>query len=504
VVRKGKTTQKEIETDVIVIGYGCAGAVAGMEAHDRGSRVIILEKMPTGGGATFLSNGGIFVPTAMEFSEYLYHLCAGTTERDLIDTYVRDAMSIEDYFRGIGGVFERWVSQEVGVSFPPLGRPSWPKVPCGKSMVRGHIKAYEEGPIKENPSVAERIRAIGRAYGPDLWRLLKGNVDRRGIRVMTETRVEELVKNESGEVTGAVAVSRGEWVLFKAKKAVVLATGGFGANEAMRQAYLPCPFYYMGLSYATGDGLVLAQKAGAASWHMLGIVGQLGFKTPEYEAAFQTRVPSEKFVFVDRDGKRFYNETEMKLHNMWRIASLYDPERLRFPRIPCYLIFDEATRQKAPVSRDWRPQKDYEWSLDNSVEIEKGWIKRGSTLADLAGRISMEGSVLERTIRSFNESCRTGVDPEFGRAAEMMGPIDRPPYYALELWPGIISTSGGPRHDKESRVLDHSGRPIPRLYAAGELGSLFGWLYEPGGGLSECVVFGRIAGRNAAAEKPLR
>ena len=86
----------------------------------------------------------------------------------------------------------------------------------------------------------------------------------------------------------------------------------------------------------------------------------------------------------------------------------------------------------------------------------------------------------------------------------MMGPIDSPPYYALELWPGIISTSGGPRHDKESRVLDHGGQAHPEALCGGELGSLFGWLYEPGGGLCECIVFGRIAGRNAAAEHPIR
>ena len=95
------------------------------------------------------------------------------------------------------------------------------------------------------------------------------------------------------------------------------------------------------------------------------------------------------------------------------------------------------------------------------------------------------------------------MDPDFGRAKEMMGPIDTPPYYALQHWPVIVSVSGGPRHDKESRVLDQSGKPIPRLYAAGELGSLFAWLYEAGGGLAECIVFGRIAGNNAAAEKPV-
>ena len=498
-----KVYKKQIETDVVVVGYGGAGAVAAMTAHDQGSRVVLLEKMDAGGGATFLSNGGILVPTAMEYVNYLYAICTGFTDRDLLETFVEKAMRIEDYIRGIGGEFERWVSQEVGISFPPLARPSWPKVPSGTSMARGHIKAYVVTPQKENPSIAERVRAVGRAYGPDLWRLLTENVERRGIPVITNTRAKDLIKNQSDEVVGVVAERQGQEVLVKAKKAVILTTGGFGANEAMRQAHLPCPFYYLGPSHVVGDGLMMAQKAGAALWHMLGVVGQLGFKAPEYEAAFQTRVPSERFIFVDRDGKRFTNETEMKLHNMWRVASFYDPESLQFPRVPCYLIFDEVTRKKAPISRDWRPQNDYEWSLDNSAEIEKGWIKKGNRLAELARLIGMDESVLEHTVTAFNESCRSGVDPDFGRASEMMGPVDTPPYYAIEHWPVIVSTSGGPRHDKESRVLDDHGRPIPRLYAAGELGSLFGWLYEPGGGLAECIVFGKIAGHNAAAERPV-
>ena len=201
--------KKQIETDVVVIGYGGAGAVAAMTAHDKGSRVIILEKMATGGGATFLSNGGILVPTAMEYVDYLYTICAGFTDRDLLETFVEEAMKIEDYIRDIGGEFERWVSQEVGISFPPLTRPSWPKVPSGKSMARGHIKAYDVSPPKENPSIAERVRAVGRAYGPDLWRLLTENVERRAIPVMTSTPAKDLVKNEAGEVVGVVAEKAG-------------------------------------------------------------------------------------------------------------------------------------------------------------------------------------------------------------------------------------------------------------------------------------------------------
>lgn len=498
-----KVGKRDVEADVVVVGYGCAGAVAAMTAHDEGAQVLILEKMPSGGGATFLSNGGIFVPTAMEFSKYLYSICAGTTEPDILEAFVEKAMKIEDYIRDIGGEFERWVSQEVAVSFPPLTRPSWPKVPHGKAMARGHIKAYEPGPQIENPSFAERVRAVGRAYGPDIWKLVADNVERRGIKVLLNTPAKELVKNESGEVVGVTAEIQGERILVKARKAVILTTGGFGANQALQKAYYPCPFYYGGLSYATGDGLIMSQKAGAGMWHMLGIVGQLGFKAPEYEAAFQIRVPSERFVLVNRAGNRFADETNMKLHNMWRIVSYYEPEQLQYPRIPSYLIFDESTKKKAPMSRDWRPHNDYEWSLDNAVEVEKGWIKKGETLARLADQIGMDGSTLEQTVSAFNESCEKGLDADFGRAKEYMGPIDTPPYYALELWPMLISTQGGPRHDKESRVLDNEGKPIPRLYAAGELGSLFGMLYEAGGGLAECLVFGKIAGENAAAEKPL-
>jgi succinate dehydrogenase/fumarate reductase flavoprotein subunit len=496
--------RREIEADVVVVGYGCAGAVAAFTAHDAGARVVILEMMAEGGGASKISNGGIAIPLATEFADYLFSICNGLTDREVIDTYVEHAMKLEDYFREIDADFERWTTQEVGISFPPLTRPSWPKVAGGKQMARGHMKVKDPGPAMETMAMAERIRAVGRAYGPETWEVCTRNVEQRGIEVLTRTRVTDLVKNAAGEVVGVTAVSDGRELLVKANKAVILTTGGFAANETMKKAYLPCPLHYIGLSsYAQGDGIVMAQKAGAQMWHMLGIIGQIGFQAPEYDAAFQTRVPSEKFIIVDRDARRFINETEQKLHNMWRIVSTFDPERLIYPRIPCYMIFDETTRVKGPISRDQRVWNDYEWSLDNTAEIAKGWIKKGQTLMELAKEIGVDGTVLEHTIATFNLHCKNGQDLDFNRVKEMMGPIDTPPYYAIPQWPTIVSTSGGPRHDKDARVLDNAGKPIPRLYAAGELGSLFGWLYEAGGGLSECFVFGKIAGKNAASEPPV-
>jgi succinate dehydrogenase/fumarate reductase flavoprotein subunit len=282
-----------------------------------------------------------------------------------------------------------------------------------------------------------------------------------------------------------------------------MTTGGFGANEQLKKTFLHSPIMYAGTSFAQGDGLIMTQKIGAAFWHTYGVCGQVGFKAPELEQPFQPRATDEAFIWVDKHGRRYTNETQEKLHNAWRNCSLFDPEAMEYPRIPVYQIFDDVMMKKAPISRDWRPRGDHEWSLDNSEELARGWITKGETIGELARKLNMEESVLEETIEKFNACCRNGVDPEYGRAPETMKPIDKPAYYALKLEPMAISTGGGPAHDKQSRAVDYAGNPIPRLYVAGELSSVIGWLYEAGTGHAECIVFGKIAGLNAAKETPL-
>ena len=134
--------------------------------------------------------------------------------------------------------------------------------------------------------------------------------------------------------------------------------------------------------------------------------------------------------------------------------------------------------------------------------MAKGWIIRTKTIAELARRISADESTLESTIAKYNEYCEAGKDADFGRPKEHLRAIKGPPYYAIKLQPMLINTQGGPRRDKQARVIDVDGKPIPRLYAAGELGSIWGFMYQGANNVSECLVFGRIAGRNAAAEKP--
>ncbi len=211
-----------------------------------------------------------------------------------------------------------------------------------------------------------------------------------------------------------------------------------------------------------------------------------------------------RFVYVDKTAKRFANEAAIEIHDISRIVSIFDVDRFDFPRIPWYAIFDEVTRQMYPLCTGMGFNRDkYEWSSDNSAEIAKGWISQGETIRELARKLSLEESTLDQTVAKYNEYCEIGKDSDFDRAEETLIPIEAPPYYAIKLWPTLINTQGGPRRDKEARVLDWSGKPIPRLYAAGELGSIWGFLYQGAGNISECLVFGRIAGRNAAREEPL-
>lgn len=485
--------RQEMEADVLVVGYGGAGATAAIAAHDSGARVIILEKMTSGGGNTRLSGGGVLKPLSMELLQYLEALSLGTTEREVLEAFTANALQTEDWIREIGGEIER--RPYLPVTYPPVpSGPFFPKVSGAE-----HASPYSHG-VKgaENESGGER-----------LWKLLSGSVERRGIRVLTDSPVKELITNEKGEVVGVVAEREGKKVLIKAKRAVILTCGGFAYNESMKEAFLFCkPFHPFGTPAHTGDGIIMSQKVGAALWHMTAVTGYLGFKTPEYQAAFAMRFYSERFIHVNRAGKRFYNETGQELHHGWLAFSQIDANvnssHPGYPNIPAFAILDEVARRKGPLYRSVNAigiNRDYKWSLDNSEEIAKGWITRAKTICELARKISVDESSLDNTVTRYNEYSRSGRDTDFGRLRETLAPVETPPFYAIELWPGLVSTRGGPRRDKQARVLNHAGKPIPRLYAAGELGSVLGLLYGVSS-LTECLAFGRIAGRNAAAEKP--
>ena len=131
-------------------------------------------------------------------------------------------------------------------------------------------------------------------------------------------------------------------------------------------------------------------------------------------------------------------------------------------------------------------------------EVGKGWIKKAGTIRELAGLIGQNADALEASVTRYNTYAAQRQDPDWHRAGDRLSPIQAPPYYAMQLTPAFVNTQGGPRRDKDAQVMGVNGKPILGLYSAGELGSIYSFLYQGGGNIGECFAFGRIAGRNAA------
>ena len=308
---------------------------------------------------------------------------------------------------------------------------------------------------------------------------------------------------------------------------VILACGGFEADPNMqRQYWQGQPVMSTSFLGNTGDGIRMAVSVGADLWHMWHYHGTYGFRVAGYPLGVRTkRLPdwfpqadgtvtfSEMFtedravkmpwVLVDRSGRRFMNEYEPYMQDTGhRPLEYYRPETQTHPRIPCWLVADEAGRQQFPWGQPLYNDEHAElsWSPDNSVEVQNGVIQRANSIEELATLMAIDPETLRHTVETWNQSEAANVDEAYQRPASSMMPIKQPPYYAAQIWPLVSNTQGGPVHDSAQRILNPYGEPIPGLYAAGELGSVFGHLYLSGGNVTECFVGGQIAGEEAAAQ----
>jgi succinate dehydrogenase/fumarate reductase flavoprotein subunit len=310
-----------------------------------------------------------------------------------------------------------------------------------------------------------------------------------------------LIRDASGRIAGA-RLDTGDGPLeVVAHRGIVLACGGFSSSREMQRQFVGMDMPSFGPpGQHTGDGIKMAQDIGADLWHMNAGAAVFGYMVPAHQASWQHRMPSPGYIYVDHHGARFVDEAGLDNHAMGKMLTQFDPVRGEYPRIPSYILFDETTRVSGPVCHvRGGYNRRFNWSQDNSEEIERGWIKRADTVAELAARIGLEASVLVATVDRYNSHCRTGIDEDFGRTDGLQA-LESPPYYAIRAEPCLLNTQGGPRRDARSRILDVFGDPIPGLFGAGELGSIWSTLYPGSGNVSEALVFGRIAGREAAAQ----
>lgn len=496
--------QWDLEADIVVVGYGGAGAVAAITAHDAGARVLVLEKAPIeGGGSTRMAGGQaayIDKKDAAAAAEYLFTGCLGTTPMDVCRAWAEE----------IAGN-DAWLTQ-MGIGWMDM-------------RLRPGFKNFADF---QNFPGADALKLLAvKGGGPAFYKTVDQHIKNRKIEVLFGHPGTDLIQNPSTkEVIGVKAKPDGEekHINIKALKAVILSTGGFEFNEKMKNNYLsPHPIKFVGWKYNTGDGIRMAQAIGADLWHM-NVISSAGetILTPESEIGWMyPEAKGDSFIWVNRYGERFACESPSWFaHRASMGFNIWDWSGTQrdagYPCIPFYLIFDEKTRLAGGVG-NFSSQMgvlsipealggiSQQWSADNGREVELGWVKKGDTIRDLASAIggTIDPSRLEASVSRWNQFCAAGRDEDFERS-EKLAAIESPPFYGIEMYPGGFSTCGGPVKNGKAQVLDTRGIPVPRLYIAGELGSTAGHIYSMAGhNWAEFLAFGRIAGRNAAAETPL-
>jgi succinate dehydrogenase/fumarate reductase flavoprotein subunit len=494
-----KVKKWDYTTDVLVVGYGAAGGNAAIAAHDAGCKVLLIEKMEIAGGNSGVCAGSMNLPTNIEDAvDYYRKLSFGTVDEPLIKAFAEAMVGLPDMLRKMGAKFDEIPSNS---TYPAL--------------LKSKIKVFHFLP-----------------NGAGGFKFLADQVEKRGIKPKFKTRVMELVNDpDTREILGVRAESNGKTIYIKARKAVVLACGGYENNKEMQGFYnypgLSDFVWPWGTPGNTGDGLKMAFSVGAQCWHSSGLEWgsfcsnvaskELGGVAVGY--GLGRSMSTGSYLFVNKYGKRFMDEQVSPVHRKTPLEVLYfDSKKAEYTNIPCYMIFDEAYQKQGAVAAGvsyfnqvYQGPVGYNmvhnihvWSDDNQKELDKGWIVKADTIEELAQKIKVDPKGLEETISKFNIYKATGKDTEFDRKATSAFPLETPPFYGVELGLALINTQGGPRHNLHAQVLDYDNKPIPRLYAAGELGSFFGFLYQGGNNFPEAWAFGQIAGKNAAAEKPTK
>ncbi len=501
VEREKKVRSNRLARDVIVIGYGGAGAFAAIEAADAGARVLLLEKMEHLGGLTMLCSGYMRVATdAAGAAAYLQATNGGRVNRRLAEALAQGMTEVPAYLESLA----RRVNAVMHLS---LGKNQEPYETSDLYDWQGR-EALGWAGIQEVPGFNGYPWVHAASRGQHLMRTLEANVNARDLEVWFSSPARRLIV-EAGEVVGVMVERDGKPVQVHANGGVILACGGFEFNHQMLQDFMELPIVYpMGHPGNTGDGIQLAQQAGAALWHMWHIHGSYGVKFPEFPVAFRTPLGGARrneralaWILMEQHGRRFMNEEHPAPQDTGsRPFEQFNPESGVFDRIPAWMVFDEPARCMGPIARPVSavPEHRYEWSRDNSKEIARGWILSAPTLEALAKQANLPQKNFLETVERWNDAVRLSWDNDFGRPPGTMVPLATPPFYAAQVFPVCSNTQGGPKHDEFQRVLDAFDQPIPGLYAIGELGSFFGHIYMLGGNLTEGLVGGRIAGRRAA------
>jgi succinate dehydrogenase/fumarate reductase flavoprotein subunit len=541
----------DLEADVVVLGSGGAAMTAAIAAHDFGApEVVILEKSGMVGGTTAMSGGMLWIPknhhqieAGIEESDedivaYLDALAPGELDPDTLGAFMEsgpemihyladktpvrfhaftDFPDYQPYLPGAKPDGGRSLDNDA-FSFERLGK--WASRVNPSKMaypLRGSLMEAISGTLDE-ATLAERemhdYRGLGQALAGSLF---KAVLD-RDIPVEFEKRARKLVK-DGDRVIGVVAEDvNGRDFRVRARRGVVIATGGFEWNETLVKAFLRGPLTGpVSVPENEGDGLLMAIDAGAQlgnMQHAFWMQSVLEFKPQHRNAKPNYMLGSDErarpgAILVNRAGKRFVNEAA-NYNALGKALHAFDGGTHAYANLPYWLIIDQRYRDKYPT-----------FNSQPGSEVPS-YMMRAQTLEELAAKAGIDAAGLTATVTRFNDMVRKGHDDDFNRGDNTydnfymwgdpafdppyrtLGVIDQGPYYAVKMEAGALGTAGGPKTNGEAQVLDWHGNPIPGLYAAGNaMAAVLGEAYGGAGGtLGPGMTFGYIAGRHLGTHLP--
>lgn len=437
------------ETEIVIIGAGGAGLTAAIEAAMNGAEVIVVEKMPIVGGNTKYATGGL---NAAETSSQ-----EALGIEDTVEIFIEDTM--------VGGG---------NLNNPELVRVLAENSAATVEWLKGIGADLSDVGRMGGASVNRTHRPAGGApVGSHVMDVLHAKAQELGVEVLLNSEVVALL----GEGTSAsgVTVKTADGTYDIASKAVIIATGGFGANNDLVASFDPALKGYGTTNHpgATGDVTEFAKSF------------DIQYVDMEQIQTHPTVMPSNNYmiteavrgngaILVNREAERFVNELETR--------AVVSDAQLAQTGASSFLMFDQSVRESLSAIEGY---------------YKKGFLIEGATLAELAEKLEMDAETLTNTFETYNASVASGTDEAFARQ-DMPRTLEVGPYYAVEVAPAVHHTMGGVMITVNGEVVGADGEVIPGLYAAGEVtGGVHGNNRLGGNAMADITIFGRIAGQNA-------